>query len=834
MRKIKFLFFMLLLVFSGSIWAEVPPTYYSYTDGAGTTWVFWLEGNEAHITDATQGGQPFSGVLNIPSTVEKDGTSYPVIGIGMRDLSAYPSKGLIHNDHITGIVFPPGLKQIDRCAFWDCNGITSLTIPGTVKRIKDVCFKGCKSLATLNIENGVEIIENSSFSDCTALHGDLTLQPSIKYIGPECFTGCPFGGTLTVLAQQHEAVSLDPDHSRYKSSIITYYGTSRKMGPFAHVVFGGPTPTSLCGVGVDGDSEISGAQAVDFSKTTSITFLPEVKKIAPYTFQGADFSKIPNFTISSNIEEIGRAAFALISQLKHITIPSTVKTIGEDLFNSCTNLTEITIEPGALTTIPRAMTLWCHQLRKVTLPDNITTLERECFSGCAALTDIRMSKHLVKIGYRAFAGCTGLHGDVNNFLPQTLKYLGVEAFADNMGITGEAIMPPGMEPLNADNVDGVSAGNPFVRTGVYGIRMGTWQKYFGAAPNENPKTNWTNWSGYAGLLYIDARQCGLNLLDYKHQGYKAYKFTREADCDDEEAYRNFGGIAVNGLVYLPSESVFQRAGFPNVSFADRFKAYEYQNEFQGENFIMDGKCQHFYVKDGLDYRVPIAFKAIEAKCDRTFNNTSGKAVSTLYLPYPTNLPNGMIAYELRDKGFDMYGEKAFHFDPLPIGTRLEANHPYLVQVTDGQSHQLPVMHDVDVPVSPKTEDTGIVGTADADWKLYGTTERIDNAHAYEKKAYYLSGNKWWAVQNGVATDYIAPFRCFVASPTGAAPAKSFIMVLHGGTADDINKLEKDTEADIRSGRHEFYSVDGIRMGTDYKQLKSGQMYIVNGKKFYKF
>ena len=38
---------------------------------------------------------------------------------------------------------------------------------------------------------------------------------------------------------------------------------------------------------------------------------------------------------------------------------------------------------------------------------------------------------------------------------------------------------------------------------------------------------------------------------------------------------------------------------------------------------------------------------------------------------------------------------------------------------------------------------------------------------------------------------------------------------------------------IRSGRYEFYSVDGLRIGRDYNQLKSGQIYIVNGKKFYK-
>ena len=90
-------------------------------------------------------------------------------------------------------------------------------------------------------------------------------------------------------------------------------------------------------------------------------------------------------------------------------------------------------------------------------------------------------------------------------------------------------------------------------------------------------------------------------------------------------------------------------------------------------------------------------------------------------------------------------------------------------------------------------------------------------------------------QNGVANDYIAPYRCFISSPTGATPAKSFFMVLDDdNSATDVRHLESDTEADIKSGRYPFYSIDGKLMGTDYDALERGQMYIVNGKKFYKF
>ena len=256
---------------------------------------------------------------------------------------------------------------------------------------------------------------------------------------------------------------------------------------------------------------------------------------------------------------------------------------------------------------------------------------------------------------------------------------------------------------------------------------------------------------------------------------------------------------------------------------------------ENDNWIHGGVCDQLTVADGEDFESPYSFTATKADYKRTFDNVAGKAVSTLYLPYPTDLPNGMRAYTLIRKGFDENGDKAFCFSPVPAGTRLEAYKPYLVQITDGASHTLPTMPTVTVPPTPDIESTAVMASADSDWKFYGTTLRIKNDKAYAKKAYYLNGNKWWAVQNGVTNDYIAPFRCFISSPTGAVPAKSFLMVLdeEDNNTTGIKSLENKTNEDIKSGKYPFYSVDGKLMGNDYNTLESGQIYIVNGKKFYK-
>lgn len=309
------------------------------------------------------------------------------------------------------------------------------------------------------------------------------------------------------------------------------------------------------------------------------------------------------------------------------------------------------------------------------------------------------------------------------------------------------------------------------------------------------------------VLYYDFSECPLDNITGDPGQYLAFFVTHD-----------------NALLFTKATTNFQ--------FNDR----RMKSNFTGsDNVVRDGVCASLHIDDEEDFESPRTFTATQAKYERVFSNVAGKAVSTLYLPYPTDLPNGMRAYTLIRKGFDENGDKAFCFASVPAGTRLEAYKPYLVQITDGASHTLPTMHNVTVPATPNIETSAIQASDDSDWKFYGTTLRIKNDKAYAKKAYYLNGNKWWAVQNGVTNDYIAPFRCFISSPTGAVPAKSFLMVLdeEDNNTTGIKSLENKTNEDIKSGKYPFYSVDGKLIGNDYNALESGQIYIVNGKKFYK-
>lgn len=764
-----------------------------------------------------------------------------------------------------------GVAKIGEYAFQGCTSITSLTIPGKFKTIELCGFAGCSNLTQLHLQSGLESIGKFAFYNCS-LTGDLTIPETMKTIYEDAFANCPFGGTLIMKAQRQPAWD---GYNTNKNSIFV----GRNSLNFSHIVLDGPEPSALIapeGMGFSGIRSLLGNSII-----SSLTIRPSVKKLPAFALYNANLSNISSFNIPATVEEINAYAFCKVKfpPSTHFTIPSTVTKVYDYAFSE-SNITEFTIEAGGITEIPKKICVNCSNLSRVNLPEGITKIGEGAFGKTVSLTSVNFPMSLIEIGQYAFESCTSLtnillpeglktvawgafadcssltnitplpstitriedqafancplQGDANEMIPSSLQYIGTEVF-NSTGITGEAVF--GHLKAPAEGVYRITPGNPFLKSRVYGIRMGTYDKYFNGRGGE-VYTMIGQWDYFSGLLYIDTRDCTIQTVHPKGEPNTAYKFSRENGYD-ADTYPNFVSASVNTLVYLPSEVKFNDSALPTATFDQRFNTDENNDETGGDgsNFIMDGKCKQFFVKDGLPYRVPFAFTAQTARYSRTFNVTTGKAVSTLYLPYPTDLPEGMCAYTLVKKNVHSDGEKTFVFREVPQGTRLSANKPYLVRITDGQPHKLPVMRNVEVPVSPKVDDAGQLGIETSDWKFFGTTEKIDNAAAYAKKAYYLNGNKWWAVQDGVENDYIAPFRCFISSPTGAAASRSFLLVLEGdddSNVTGIKQLESDTEKDMHSGKYPFYSIDGKLMGKDYNKLERGQIYIVNGKKFYKF
>lgn len=118
---------------------------------------------------------------------------------------------------------------------------------------------------------------------------------------------------------------------------------------------------------------------------------------------------LETITLPSMLRNIGMHLFEAQINLKYVNMPNTVEEIGEYAFSGCWSLEEIIFS------------------------DNITELPLRVCSDCTSLKNVHLPNNLLRIGDYAFSG--NISEDFNSItLPQTLEYIGVEAFA-NTNIT---------------------------------------------------------------------------------------------------------------------------------------------------------------------------------------------------------------------------------------------------------------------------------------------------------------------------------------------------------------------------------------------------------------
>ena len=314
-----------------------------YTDPAGTTWKYVVNGDGVSVTI----GNPLG--------------AFAAISPAPTGSVAIPS--IIDGKMVTAV---------GAFAFLDCSSMKSVTIPSTVTSIGWAAFNGCSSLKSIQIPYGVASIDALAFYDCRNLV-DVMLPESVASIGNNAFAACRSLRTITL-----------PSGLTY-IDIDTFLDCS-----------------SLQQIAIpNGVTEIRGEAFKGCTSLQFVTFPPSLMTIGERAFE--DCGSISTLSIPDSVTEIGSYAFHGCKGLKSLTVPAGLGVIGSYVFSECRGLVSLTI-PSTVREIGQEAFSMCVGLTSVAIPASVTYMQLNAFSQCSRLSiaSVPISLRQVVIDNRVF------------------------------------------------------------------------------------------------------------------------------------------------------------------------------------------------------------------------------------------------------------------------------------------------------------------------------------------------------------------------------------------------------------------------------------------------
>lgn len=338
--KIGMLMAMLWISISASAYSfEVDGIYYYITNTST---------NEVNVTYKTTSYNSYTGVVNIPSTVSYNGTTYTITGIGYS-------------------------------AFRKCSNLISVTIPNSVKKIDDWAFGECRNLKSITIGSGVTAIGDYAFShqynyNNTVSYGPYSIPKAI-WLG-----NTPPSGADEIKAQRNYV-----SNDQFELSNQTVYPFLSSRFEVDGVIYVPISPSErTCDV-IDCNYDPTNTEITINSYVVNKNVKLKVLNVNNYAFYCN--SKITKLEIS-NDGYIGASGFEDCGNLKHVSLGTNITRIEDNAFSSN------------------------HSLETIVIPDNIKSLGTSAFSYCSSLQDVSIGRGITKLPNSLFYNCGALHSIV--------------------------------------------------------------------------------------------------------------------------------------------------------------------------------------------------------------------------------------------------------------------------------------------------------------------------------------------------------------------------------------------------------------------------------------
>lgn len=391
----------------------------------------------------------YSGRIVIPSSINYNGTDYPVTSIGGRvfygkkitsvtipssiisigsnafyncvDLRAvyitdlvawcnitfheansnplqYAHHLYLNGEEVKDLVIPSNFTTIGSNVFSGCSGLTSVTIPNSVTTIDDTAFSECTGLTSVTIPNSVTTIGNNVFYGCTGLT-TIDIPNSVTSIGSNAFNGCSSLKSVTI-----------------PNSITTIRGyTFNECGSLTSV----DIPNSVTKIGNNAFQSCTSLKSIDIPSS--------VTTISSFAFC---YSGLTSIDIPNSVTSIEPFAFYDCNALTSATIGNSVKEIGNSAFHDCDILTTVTLNCNNITSDMRKA--FGPHIKSYVLGNTVTWIGYQAFQGLGELTSVTFGNSIKTIDRYAFQNCTGLNTIV---LPSSITEIGDAAFMGCANLT---------------------------------------------------------------------------------------------------------------------------------------------------------------------------------------------------------------------------------------------------------------------------------------------------------------------------------------------------------------------------------------------------------------
>lgn len=478
-----------------------------------------------YFFDDTNGLAKFAGFdkstditsLVIPSTVRKDGKTYAVVGIDLKNHH--------RQEKLVNISLPKTLRYIGNYAFAYLPSMQYIEIPENVTTMGNSIFYDSNNLKTIKI-NAVTPPMVGSFSGTDKRKVYVPDGSLHAYRSANPWTDCVLvGGEGTSVSIAHvtagELGHVILDEATYlqevnKLTIVSGnlnnddWKTLKSMTNLVELDISGMAVTSIPSSAFSnkwglekivlpkkletiGNSAFSGTGIKEIELSESLTTLDS------HAFQNC--TSLVSIKIPDKITKISYGTFESCSNLQFVSFPSTLTLIEERAFYE-TDLSEIDI-PGSVENIKENAFCRNENLKKVTFNEGLVKIESYSFLGCKSIESIVFPSTLRTIGYSGFADCTNLKqislneglvcieseafsrcsGLTDIVLPSTLEYCKGGAFngcRNVKSIEARSVLPPTTEgscPMYNVDLTGVTLYVPSWSVGEYQLADG-WNKFY--------------------------------------------------------------------------------------------------------------------------------------------------------------------------------------------------------------------------------------------------------------------------------------------------------------------------------------------------------------------